>query len=378
VGGLLRWTRDSIGYTAVLPKTKSFNLTRRWDPKEHPRDRRGRFIKTGARVRITGGGTGTVVAQSGPAAVTVERDSDGKRRNYPAGHLTVIGAAPGTPARTSGELSDDEYRNYVTNVRARLDKAIADGLATDRTHTADGDGQTWTPERAAQHKKIVDSFAAKYADVPTDGEAILSGGLGGSGKTTVLTKHAGVDTRKYATINPDDIKEVMAERGMIPDVEGLSPMEASALIHEESSHIANLLAARLYADRKNVIWDITMSRRGSVERRVDELHANGYTRIRGVFVDIPVEKSVERATARHRRGMEKRRRGEGPGGRFVPPEIIRANASGRSSSANLDVFEALRPQWDTWEIWDNSIDGQAPRKKASGAADREETASPAA
>jgi hypothetical protein len=85
----------------------------RWDPREHPRDRRGRFIKTGARVRITGGGTGTVVAQSGPAAVTVERDSDGKRRNYPAGHLTVIGAAPAN--RRYAMRTDDARRAQGQN-----------------------------------------------------------------------------------------------------------------------------------------------------------------------------------------------------------------------------------------------------------------------
>ena len=36
-------------------------------------------------------------------------------------------------------------------------------------------------------------------------------------------------------------------RGLVPQVEGVSPMEAAPLIHEESSHIANLLAKRAYA-----------------------------------------------------------------------------------------------------------------------------------
>jgi hypothetical protein len=68
----------------------------------------------------------------------------------------------------------------------------------------------------------------------------------------------------------DDIKEVMAQKGMVPEVEGLSPMEAATLIHEESGLIANLLAKRLYREKKNIVWDITMSRRGSVEKRLGE------------------------------------------------------------------------------------------------------------
>ncbi len=48
-------------------------------------------------------------------------------------------------------------------------------------------------------------------------------------------------------INPDDIKEEMAKRGMIPEVGGLSPMEASDLVHEESSDVAKRLAVRACA-----------------------------------------------------------------------------------------------------------------------------------
>lgn len=369
MGEVLRWTRGGIGYSAAPVSVKTFSLVRRWNPQQHPRDRHGRFIKVGARVHIIGVGTGTVVAQNGPARITVERDADHQRRTYPAGYLTVIEKtdAPQRPAPAREGLTDDEYRRHLADLRTRLEKAAGDGLATDLTYTHGRDGHTWTPERTAQHKKIVDDLAAGYAHVPAEGKALLSGGLGGSGKTTVLTKYAGVDTKAYATINPDDIKEVMAERGMIPEVQGVTPLEAATLVHEESSHIANLLAARLYAERKNVLWDITMSRRSSVEKRLQELRDNGYGTIRGVFVDIPVETSVARATARHRRGLERYRRGEGYGGRFVPPEIIRAHASGGTSSANRDVFDSLRHRFDGWEVWDNSVEGGSPRRKLSSA-----------
>jgi hypothetical protein len=174
----------------------------------------------------------------------------------------------------------------------------------------------------------------------------------------VLKGPAGINQRDYLTLNPDDVKEVMAERGMIPEIDGLSPMEASALIHEESSHITNLVGKRAYADRKNVIWDITMASRGSTERRINEMRAAGYDDLTAVFVDIPVETSVERALARHRRGMEAYLDGDGFGGRYVPPSIIRKNESSTTSSANREVFDALQTEFDTWSLYDNS--GTAP------------------
>ncbi len=84
----------------------------------------------------------------------------------------------------------------------------------------------------------------------------------------------------------------MAKRDMIPEVAGLTPMEASDLVHEESSHIAKQLALRAMPEGKNVIWDITMSSQDSVERRITTMRTAGYARIEGIFVDIPVDVGV--------------------------------------------------------------------------------------
>jgi predicted kinase len=65
-------------------------------------------------------------------------------------------------------------------------------------------------------------------------------------------------------VNPDEIKKEMAKRSMIPEVAGLSPMEASDLVHEESSHIAKQLALRAVPEGKNVIWDITILRHSAL------------------------------------------------------------------------------------------------------------------
>ena len=210
----------------------------------------------------------------------------------------------------------------------------------------------WTPERQKLHKQIVDHFYRERFDhVPVDGRAVIAGGLGGAGKSTVLKQI--LDPNDYGTVNPDDIKEYMAEQGLVPQIGDLTPMEASALVHEESSHIAKLLANRAYEDHKNLIWDITMSSRESVQARLEDLYDNGYGDIRGVFVDIPPDISVQRAVRRWWLGIEDFRNGKNViGGRYVPPRVIRKAASQMASSKNREVFNVMRDGFTTWEVWD--------------------------
>ena len=106
--------------------------------------------------------------------------------------------------------------------------------------------------------------------VPNDHKAIIAGGLAGAGKTTVLEKHAGIDRSQYLTINPDDIKAEMAKRGMVPKVDGLSPMEASDLIHEESSYMARQLATRARPTARTSSGTSPCLIRAKTEKRIEE------------------------------------------------------------------------------------------------------------
>jgi Zeta toxin len=196
--------------------------------------------------------------------------------------------------------------------------------------------------------------------------------MAGAGKTTVLAGHAGIDRAQYLTINPDDIKEELAKRGHIPTVERLSPMEASDLVHEESSHIAKQLAIRAQADGKNVIWDITMSSTAKVESRIVDLRDSGYTSVTGIFVDIPVDVSLTRAEARHRYDEDLYRAGEGLGGRYVPEEYITGQADEEWGSKNRRTFEELKPRFDGWTIFDNGVDDRDPIRVGTGPFDYSE------
>jgi hypothetical protein len=264
---------------------------------------------------------------------------------------------PGKQAQPKHQpLSDAQYQAHTQKVEQAVRDAIARGDATDSKYGVDVAAGVWQPQRAEVHRQLVDDiYNRQAATAKSTGDALIMGGLGGAGKSTVLKNHLGLNQADWVTINPDDVKEEMARRGLVPQVPGLSPMEASALIHEESSHIANLIAARALADHKNVIYDITMSSKGSVQKRLDKLKEHGYKKPQGVFVDIPVETSVQRALGRHRSGMEEFRQGKGLGGRYVPPSVIRESGSaGSSNSANRDVFDTLAGQFGTRRVFDTS------------------------
>lgn len=252
-------------------------------------------------------------------------------------------------------LTDAEWAGHLIEVREGLAQAEGKGLTPERMHTINGAGEIWTVERQLMHESILEKLYSEAADVPCDFKAIIAGGLGGAGKTTVLTERANIDLSQYLMINPDIFKAEMAGRGMIPEVEGLSPMEAADLVHEESSYLALQLALRAQSDGKNVIWDITMSTKKSTDGRIDDLRSAGYDEIDGLFVDIPVELSVERTESRHREGHELYRAGEGLGGRYVPPEVIQRQVDPGWGSKNRRTFEDLKGKFTHWSIYDNSI-----------------------
>jgi hypothetical protein len=253
-------------------------------------------------------------------------------------------------------FTDSAWADHKDEVSLRRAAADAAGLSSQDQYTVDSDKEIWSAERQVAHGAIIDRIYAEARDVPSDHKAIVAGGLCGAGKTTVLFGHAGLDRSQYLTVSPDNIKEELAKDSLIPEVEGLSPMEASDLVHRESSYIARQLASRAMTDGKNLIWDIQMSSRGSVKERIDNLQSAGYERIDAIFVDIPVEISLQRADARHRDGEEKYRSGIGLGGRYVPPEAITSQADPDWGSKNRRAFEELKPSFSQWSRYGNSAD----------------------
>ncbi len=155
-------------------------------------------------------------------------------------------------------LSDAEHADRVGNIRARL----ADARDRGSPPTSGSSTRRTTGGRpSASSSTAILSTTWTRRPLTSRVTTRRSSRAGWAGKPTVLDEHAGIDRSQYLTINPDDIKEAMARRGLIPELDGLSPMEASDLVHAESSHVVKRLARRAMDDGKNIIWDITMSSR---------------------------------------------------------------------------------------------------------------------
>ncbi len=255
-------------------------------------------------------------------------------------------------------MPDKQWANHIAEVCDGLAKAEAAGLRSEKLHTRDGNGQVWTDERASLHQSILEQVYSKAENVPCEFRAVIAGGLPGAGKTTVLTERAGIDLSKYLVINPDNFKEELARRGMLSEVAGLTPMEASDLAHEESSYLALQLAARAQAEGKNIVWDITMSTDRSTFKRINSLRDAGYNQIGAIFVDIPIEVSIRRTQVRHWEGHQKYLAGEGLGGRYVPPEVIKKQKDEEWGSSNKKTFNAIKGAVNSWRVFDNSVDGR--------------------
>jgi hypothetical protein len=183
----------------------------------------------------------------------------------------------------------------------------------------------WDAKRNWQQGLLVASMYKRAVAVPCQRRAIMAGGLPGADKSAALAQH-GADQSQYLTISIGLILEEMAARDLIPSLQGLSPLDASELVHGEARFVAKRLGLRALADGRNVIFDISMASLAAVESWIAALRQAGYT-VTGIFVDISIEESVCRTEAEHRRKHEEYRNGIGYGGRYIRPEAIRALAA---------------------------------------------------
>jgi hypothetical protein len=81
-------------------------------------------------------------------------------------------------------------------------------------------------------------------------------------------------------------------------------------------------------------------------------------------VDISIGEAVRRADARYRGGHEDYGAGIGFGGRYVPPEVIEAQADPEWGSRNRRAFEQVKPRFTGWAIYDNLVTGRDPEYRA--------------
>lgn len=252
---------------------------------------------------------------------------------------------------------------YVNMTNAYLEKS---GFTSEKLYSQGelGGSTVYTSRRAEMHQEIVDEYMQDHEGVPTEGKAIVAGGLGGSGKGSTM-RNEGIDRSQYATVDPDEIKQKMAEREMIPKVPGMTPMEASPLVHEEASHVSKQISSKLIAQKKNMVYDVTMAGLPSTRKKLTQLRERGYT-IRGMFVDIEPAVSKERGRSRYFEGMQSyTSEHKGSGGRPLPESLVdnqrSSNPNARSKNAVNLVVLSNEGHFDSDpDVFDNM--GSAPRR----------------
>lgn len=285
----------------------------------------------------------------------------------------------------SQQLEDARSRGRVLSAKdtwvrhERVEELVGDFVAREKTTDVlyanpqdianpenQDDDYPYIFNRQIDHKVLISEILHQFKDVPKEGKAIIAGGLGGAGKSTVLRDYAGIDKSQYATINPDDIKEVMAKKGMIPTVDGLTHMEASPLVHEEASFISKEVSRMLTRTRTNVIYDITMSSERSVVERLDQLSRCNYESVEAIFVSINPETSIQRSRNRYREGINDYILGKNEiGGRTLPEHVVinQQSADPNYKSQNeLTLIKISEERRFTKKprIFDNNRNGELP------------------
>lgn len=218
-------------------------------------------------------------------------------------------------------FTDEKYAIHADAVEKQLQELRERGVDSRTLYGELIRGRVrWSAERRSQHRQLIRQlFDGPAASIPRDSHALLVCGLDGAGKTTL--QNGGPDFKwdasRYLAIDPHRIAEAMAVDGMIPVVDGLSPMEASPLVQEEAFALAYRLAGKAYDAKCNVIWELELLKGGPAKARMIALQEAGY-RSEGVFIDVPVDFARASAMSRHRDLENAYRNGHGLGGWIAP------------------------------------------------------------
>lgn len=346
---------------AALREEHTGLLTQFYDPRQ-PRDANGQWSSHG------GGGGGS----KGWKRTSTKAERAAGRRSKVEELVGKFGEEFRPSAEGMTKWMDEFTMAEAESRRARLAEFTRGAYGKTDTQTfnsvsKDGKLAGYTPERLAAHDRLIQDYknSVNWDSIPTDRQALLSGGLGGAGKGTMLEK-MDIDHKKFVTIDPDGLKGLMSKHGLVPDPVSLGlkdfdppvrPMELAGLIHEESSDLSKKVAEMAVAEGRNVILDNTMGS-DSVFKKVNQLKESGYE-VEGVFVDVSIDMSVESALARHMNGTVKK---DGDGGRFVDPALSAGQEpkDPQYRSANRERFNQIAPQLKRATVIDNQSYAQRP------------------
>jgi predicted ABC-type ATPase len=186
---------------------------------------------------------------------------------------------------------------------------------------------------------IVDDWYGQGAPVKDKQITFVIGGPG-AGKSTISE---GIANRMGAKIVDSDFFKTR-----LPEFDGGA---AAQRVHKESTMIRDMALRKATASGDNLVLETVSPKVEDIKGWIAEAKEKGYT-THVAFADVPMDISIPRAIQRYHET-----------GRFVDPAYIYHDV-GHGPAAS---FEAARghPDVASWEHYDNSIEGQPPRRTAS-------------
>lgn len=210
------------------------------------------------------------------------------------------------------KLSHLPLEGWWDRTASYVNKAINNGDSTENLY-----GDEFKP-RQKIHRDIIDEYIELALAHPVEKRSVVIGGLPSSGKSRYLDTHC----KDYAVVSPDFFKQVLVERGLVPDIDNVTPLETGSLCHMESSILAKKFFYELIQIGVNVALDFSMNYPDSVAKRVKPMKDLGYF-TECILLDITKAESVKRTVDRHLCGVVEFLDGDGLGGRYVPIEYIK-------------------------------------------------------
>lgn len=246
-----------------------------------------------------------------------------------------------TPVPTDTSVSDGSLTAIDDVAQAPRTLVDNDPLLTDTS-------QINTPEREQFRQSLVDK-AVENVQPSERPVAYIMGGGGAAGKSTLLRKLQArglIPNENVVEINPDDVKRSIPE---FDQIVGKGDSRAAAVVHSESSAIANRIRQAAIDKRANIIIDRTLKDQTKGLREIQQLKDAGYdVHLIGVTVDPNV--AVERAKARGKKT-----------GRYVAAEVLRAAHKGFASA-----FERYARVVDRASLYDTGEGNKLIAKKRVG------------
>ena len=283
------------------------------------------------------------------------RDADGKqifRVANDGARITLRGGKP-LPAvkysQTDKSMKWIAEHPFTYDDAQSMDENIAraERLSKEYIDTFGTTDQINTPARQKLRREIADKLYGDGA-AKKEGKVWLVLGVPASGKSTFSDPL--VEREGALLIDSDEAKKMLPEfsNGLL-----------AGAVHEESAAIADAAIKRAVVNRDNLVLPLVGKTMSNLQEKIGGLKEAGYE-VNLIYVDLPVEKAIERTKARFRHT-----------GRLVPPDYL--HKVGLKPRENYDKLKVTK-EVDSYEAWDNNVNkGDNPIPLEQGTRESKQT-----